>query len=503
MNIALTALESGHKAAPYENIEDHGGDSPRSPRTPKNLDPDIVNFADGDPENPHNWPKGKKMLALLTFCMMGFIVTLTSTVVAPATTAIKEHYKVEKTEVAMLGVCLSVLGWATGPLFCAPASEIWGRNRVYIPMWFIFILFNIGAALSRSMAAFLACRLLSGIFASPIIAIAPATAYDMYKVHDVGPPSFMLAILSLIGSAVGEIIGGYISQYAGWRWTLWLPAILSGLHMGAVAMLPETHHNTILARKAERMRRDMGLPTLHTRYDNHSLPKSIIFQTAILRPLQLLALEPIVWLCSLALGFVWGVLYLYIGAYLILFRKVYRWDAGNSGAAFSGIGVGIILAVFAAPAANRVYVKLSLKHGNGRIYPEGRLPPAMLAMVIIPVSMFWFAWSVRRDVHWIVPILSGVPYGFGQVLLFMSFMSYTSDCFPTMTASAGAATSLFRLLFAMGFPLFAPTLYASVNVHWAGSILAFVAVALAPIPFIFYKYGPYIRSRSRFSPKYT
>lgn len=135
----------------------------------------------------------------------------------------------------------------------------------------------------------------------------------------------------------------------------------------------------------------------------------------------------------------------------------------------------MILGVGAAPWANRTYLRLNEKHGNGKVFPEGRLPPAMVAMVLLPISMYWFAWTARVDIHWIVPVLSGVPYGIAQILLFMSLLSYMSDCFPTMTASVGAATSLFRLIFAAAFPLFAPSLYEPnkqvMANKWAGTML--------------------------------
>src|SRR5690242_8895252 len=117
-----------------------------------------------------------------------------------------------------------------------------------------------------------------------------------------------------------------------------------------------------------------------------------------------------------------------------MFRSAYSWEEGNSGAAFGGIGVGMLLSIALAPSCNKLYIRLNEKHGNGGIYPEGRLPPAMVAMILIPGSMFWFAWTCHPDFHWIVPVLSGIPYGIGQILLFVSPTSSSSpnsiDCSP-------------------------------------------------------------------------
>lgn len=74
-----------------------------------------------------------------------------------------------------------------------------------------------------------------------------------------------------------------------------------------------------------------------------------------------------------------------------------------------------------AKFANHIYVKLSAKyHPNGDSFPEGRLPPAMLAAILVPASMYWFAWTGFTNVHWAVPVASGVPFGWCMVMLFVS-----------------------------------------------------------------------------------
>ena len=42
-------------------------------------------------------------------------------------------------------------------------------------------------------------------------------------------------------------------------------------------------------------------------------------------------------------------------------------------------------------------------------------------------------------------------------------------------------------------------MYEDLGVHWASSIPAFLAVACVPFPFLFYKYGPAIRRKCKYS----
>jgi len=48
-----------------------------------------------------------------------------------------------------------------------------------------------------------------------------------------------------------------------------------------------------------------------------------------------------------------------------------------------------------------------------------RLPLACLGGPLYVISLFWLGWSSYGNVHWIVPMLSGVTFGMGFMLIFM------------------------------------------------------------------------------------
>lgn len=41
-------------------------------------------------------------------------------------------------------------------------------------------------------------------------------------------------------------------------------------------------------------------------------------------------------------------------------------------------------------------------------------------------------------------------------------------------------------------------MYEKLGVAWATSLLGFLSVAMLPIPWVFYKYGPQIRAKSHY-----
>ena len=85
---------------------------------------------------------------LLTAAMLGY-TTMTSafasSIFSAATSAVAAEYGVGQT-VGTLGVSLYVLGFATGPTFWAPLSELRGRRLPIVIAMFGFTIFSIATA---------------------------------------------------------------------------------------------------------------------------------------------------------------------------------------------------------------------------------------------------------------------------------------------------------------------------------------------------------------------
>jgi hypothetical protein len=82
-------------------------------------------------------------------------------------------------------------------------------------------------------------------------------------------------------------------------------------------------------------------------------------------------------------------------------------------------------------------------------------------------------------------------------------LNYLIDTFAKYSASAIAANTFLRSIFAAVFPLFVNPMFHNLGIAWASSILGFIAVALIPIPYLFYIYGPTIRQRGKFTASLT
>ncbi|KAI5780430.1 major facilitator superfamily domain-containing protein [Geopyxis carbonaria] len=438
-----------------------------------------------DEEDPLKWPASKKWLFTLIICLNSFVVSMGSSIFTPGIPGIAATFNAT-TVVATLGFSMFVLGFAFGPVIFAPLSEIYGRIVVFRWTWALFFVFQLPTALAKNITTLIVGRLLAGTFGSPALTVAGGTMADIWDPSELGPPLGVFSLTAFLGPVAGPIIGGFVTQYAthtdldSWRWNFWILFALTGVLGINFVWLPETRRSVLLHRKALRL----GLPP------PSAAPQSELYRAAILRPITLLCRDPVVLLVSVYTAFLFGILYLFFGAYPRIFGAVYHFTPSKSGLAFLGIGFGVLLSLPASHFSQKAYLRLQPTHG-----PEARLPPAILAATLVPVAMFWFAWTARAEthVHWIVPILSGVPFGLSFVVVFISCVTYLAECYMEQAASVTASNTIVRSLLGMAFPLFGTRMYDALTPEWAGTLLGCVALAFVPVPWLFWKYGKVIR----------
>jgi len=120
--------------------------------------------------------------------------------------------------------------------------------------------------------------------------------------------------------------------------------------------------------------------------------------------------------------------------------------------------------------------------------------------ILLPAGLFWFSWTSSPHITWVPQVIASIPIGWGMIMIFLQSFNYIIDVYMWHANSAIAGNTLIRSLAGAAFPLFAEQMYRKLGVAWAGSLLAFLCVAMIPAPVAFYVYGNKIRKMSRFSP---
>lgn len=317
---------------------------------------------------------------------------------------------------AFLPLSLGGLGLAFGPVLGAPISETLGRKAVYLGTFPISLLASVGAAESQNFGTLLACRFFGGLFGSPTLAISAGTIADIWDQQE-GWGSTVSAVTILApfaGPVLGPVVGGYTILHRDWRWLMWDVILVGGPIYLLAFFTQETYKKTILACRAKgsEIPPQPG-PTGAKRV------KSILTLN-LFRPIHMLFTEPIVAAISLYIAFVSGVLFEISARYPYAFGKVYSFTSGEVGLAFLALLVGLLASIATFEICNRAALREASPHG-GRAAPERWLYASMLGSLGIPISLFWFSWSMRKDAYWVSPILAGIPFGWGILCLFVCF----------------------------------------------------------------------------------
>lgn len=157
-----------------------------------------------------------------------------------------------------------------------------------------------------------------------------------------------------------------------------------------------------------------------------------------------------------------------------------------------GLGVfgaisNIILKKKGSPAAD----------GSGRLEmkAEYRMLPMIPGSALIPIGLFLYGWSAYYSVQYVVPILGTCILGIGNLAVFMSINLYLIDAFTIYAASALAANAVIRSIAGAVLPLAGERMYGALGLGWGNSLLAFIAVALIPVPWFLYTKGEWLRNK--------
>lgn len=103
---------------------------------------------------------------------------------------------------------------------------------------------------------------------------------------------------------------------------------------------------------------------------------------------------------------------------------------------------------------------------------------------MVPLSLYWLAFTTYPQVHWIAPIIASSFFGAGFLLCFSSTFTYLVSAYRPMAASAMAANAFVRSAFAGAFPLFAGQMYERLGTVGATALLAGVMTLAAPLPYV-------------------
>ncbi|KAF1731037.1 putative transporter [Beauveria bassiana] len=429
-------------------------------------------------KNPTELSPLRKLHIIIAGFACTFNCNLGSSIPSGALDAIAARFSVTSRVQLTLLNSLYMCGYVVGPLLFGPLSEYIGRRPVLAGTFLGYLVFMLLCSAAPTYPALLVFRLLGGINAAAPTAVISGLYSDI--LDDPSQRGTALAVymsVTSVGPCVAPIISGFSSQVS-WRWPFWAAALMAAPGLPLVWTIPETFA-PVLSRVAIRAKLDAEAKqgaVVGAETDLFSARR--IF----LRPMTLMITEPILLFTSLYLALIYAIAYLMYQAYPIVFQVI----------------VGILISLPVFYIFSRWY-DASARKGKSWAQREvnRRLPLACVASPCMVIALFWLGWTVSDSLPPIIPSLSGLFFYLGYQLVFMSMGNYLTDVFRQNSASAQAAAGMTRSVGAILLPLAASPMYSRLGIHWAPSLLGFVALLMGVIPFVFIKYGTVLRRKSK------
>ncbi|KAJ7646641.1 MFS general substrate transporter [Roridomyces roridus] len=449
-------------------------------------------------EDPLCFSALRKWTAVVTICLGSFCVTCASSVASFTEKPMAAEFHVSR-ESTILLISLFVLGLGFGPLITGPFSEVYGRAIIYRISYIFLVIFSFPVVFAPNLGVILSFRFLLGFAGASFLSVAGGSVADMFAGSQVATPMAVYTLSPFLGPVFGPLIGGYINQNLYWRWTWRIFIIWTFAQLVAIFMfIPESYAPVLLKRKAQRLRKETGDERYWAPLDRRetSLSRSLVLSCYV--PLQLLIFDRMALLLDTWTALMLGILYLMFQAFPIIFEDGHHFNVQSTGLSFIGIGIGMFLGLATQPIWNRVSAKEAAKHG-GKAPPETALIMGQVGGILVPLALYWFAFTTYPKVHWVVPIIASVPFGTGVFFVFTATFTYLVTAYRPIAASAMASNSALRSSFAAAFPLFASAMYHRLGTAGATALLAGLATVMAPLPFVFRKIGPRLRAKSRFA----
>ncbi|KAJ6188225.1 hypothetical protein N7519_003133 [Penicillium mononematosum] len=455
-----------------------------------------------------NFSRLRKNQIVLAGTIFAFNASLGASLPSGASSFIAAAFEISEHDIRIVLLnSLYLVGFAVGPLFFGPLSECVGRRPVMIGTYLAYTFFTLGCALSPTFQSLLVFRFLCGLSGSAPNAVLSGLYSDIYnEPNRRGRAMVIFFFTAMAGPMAGPLVSGF-TVLISWRWVFWVALIIAGAGVPFILLLPETYSPVLERQKTK---------SLQMNDEAHTTRAQFSARKIFIRPFSMLLKEPIVSFTSLYLSFVYGILFLFFQAYPIIFKGIYGLSNGLSGLAFipSGFPVQILpkkirkthstTVIFGSFLGLCVALVYASYHNKAvaagqswcSVEEYRRLPLACIGAPSIVVALFWLGWSSYKSIHPAVPMMAGIFFGFGYLLVFTALLNYLTDAYKEASASAQAAASSTRAMMAVVLPFAATPMYTKLGIHWASSLLGFFAFALAWIPFAFIKYGRLIREKS-------
>lgn len=184
--------------------------------------------------------KGAKVFVVVIASTSAFMSPFAINIYMPSVPNISEDLHIDSSQ-TLLSVTTYMIFQGISPSFWAPLSDTYGRRPILILTFVVFLIANLGLSFTQVYWLLLVLRMLQACGASSAISIGAGCISDVSRRKERGTYMGFFQTGTLLGPAVGPIIGGLVSQSWDWHAVFFFLSAFGGLYLlFLIVMLPES-----------------------------------------------------------------------------------------------------------------------------------------------------------------------------------------------------------------------------------------------------------------------
>ena len=177
----------------------------------------------------------RRWIALALLCVAQFVVVLDASITNVALPTIGESLNLSQDNLSWV-VNAYVLTFGGFLLLGGRMADLLGRRRVFIGGLVLFALASLAGGFAESEGALIAARAIQGLGAALLSPAALSIVTTTFR--DGAERNKALGVWGAVagsGGAAGVLLGGILTEYAGWEWVLWVNVPIG---IGAALLAP-------------------------------------------------------------------------------------------------------------------------------------------------------------------------------------------------------------------------------------------------------------------------
>jgi MFS family permease len=328
----------------------------------------------------------------------------------------------------------------------------------------------------------------------------------------------------ILAPSLGPILGGIISQYAGWKWIFWFLGILAGVFfIPMLIFMPETcrlivddgtvpppaWNRSLMNHINERKRINAGLGKPdYTKRDELARKRGPV---RFPNPLETLvvAFEKEGFCVLFYAGIVYAGFYAVISGMPSQFKDIYGFDDLKVGLMYLPISGGSLLAAITMGKiidwswfreGRRVGIKVTKSRQQDLSnFPveKARLQVAIPMLFLSCVCTIIYGWILHFRVNLAGPCIILFFLGYTLIGATQTISILIVDINPNIAGTATAAFNLIRCLLGAGATALILPMTQAMGLGWSYTFIALVYLLLSPMLLVVIKYGPLWRAERK------